>query len=199
MRAIELGATLYVPAIRSALVEAAYGGISDLRSIIICLEDAIRDDHVAEAERVFARTLETFCLNPPDVLVYARPRNIAMLGRMLNLPGIQHVRGFVLPKVTTQTLRAWLSLLSRTHHEFMPTIEGEEAFDRSALVALAEQLRPWSDRVTALRIGGNDILNLLGARRSRTRTAYDGPLAAVIRDIAGVFLPRGLCCRGPGV
>jgi citrate lyase beta subunit len=34
-----------------------------------------------------------------------------------------------------------------------------------------------------VRIGGNDILNILGARRSKRRTAYDGPLGPVIRDL----------------
>src|SRR3546814_11344716 len=73
----------------------------------------------------------------------------------------------------------------QSEHRIMPTIEGEEAFDRSALARLCDQLQPYSERVSAVRIGGNDILALLGIRRSRYRTAYDGPLGNVIRDIAG--------------
>ena len=48
-----------------------------------------------------------------------------------------------------------------------------------------------------MRIGGNDILALLGIRRSRYRTAYDGPLGSVIRDIAGTFIPNGFSVAAP--
>src|SRR3546814_13631164 len=48
-----------------------------------------------------------------------------------------------------------------------------------------------------VRIGGNDILALLGIRRSRYRTAYDGPLGNVIRDIAGTFIPSGFSVAAP--
>lgn len=197
MSAIELGATLYVPAMRDALLETAYGALADLRSIVICLEDSIRDDHVDLAERTFVRTLEAFHARAPQVQVYVRPRNLEMLARMLKLPGIGQVRGFVLPKVTTVSLPHWLSLLVHGTHAFMPTIEGEEAFDRNALSRICDLLRPCRDQVTAIRIGGNDILNLLGVRRSRLRTAYDGPLGNAIRDIVATFVPAGFAVAAP--
>src|SRR3546814_2139119 len=109
-------------------------------------------------------------------MIYVRPRNLRMLTQLLQLPNIDRVTGFVLPKVTTQTLPVWLNALMQSEHRIMPTIEGEEAFDRSALARLCDQLQPYSERVSAVRIGGNDILALLGIRRSRYRTAYDGPL-----------------------
>src|SRR3546814_16253961 len=85
----------------------------------------------------------------------------------------------------------------QSEQRIMPTIEGEEAFDRSALARLCDQLQPYSERVSAVRIGGNDILALLGIRRSRYRTAYDGPLGNVIRDIAGTFIPSGFSVASP--
>ena len=73
-----------------------------------------------------------------------------------------------------------------------PEALGAEAFDRTALSAMARRLQPLGDQVHAVRIGGNDILNLLGVRRSRTRTAYDGPLGLAIATMASVFLPEGM-------
>ena len=48
-----------------------------------------------------------------------------------------------------------------------------ESMASCALTQLVRTLQPLGDRVHAVRIGGNDILNLLGVRRSRLRTAYD--------------------------
>lgn len=197
MKAIELGATLYVPAIKDNLLDTAYGANPSVRSIVICLEDAIREDQVEQAEARFAEALTQFAARETPVLVFARPRNIEMLVRLLRLPDIEAIQGFVLPKITTQNLPQWLSVLVHGKHAFMPTIEGEEAFDRTALSRLRDQLLPYADRVTAIRIGGNDILNILGVRRSNTRTAYDGPLGPVIRDIAGTFLPYGFSVAAP--
>lgn len=197
MRAIRLGATLYVPAIKPSLIDTAYGADPHLRSIVICLEDAIRDDQIEDAERHLARALGNFVVEAPSVLVYVRPRNLEMLVRILKMPGISAVNGFVLPKVTTANLPQWLSILVHGKHEFMPTIEGQEAFDRMALSRLRDQLLPYSDRVPAIRIGGNDILNLLGSRRSKVRTAYDGPLGQVIRDISAAFIPYGFNVSAP--
>lgn len=197
MNAIELGATLYVPAIKDNLIDTAYGANPNVRSIVICLEDAVRDDQVEQAEARFADALNRFATSPTPVLVYARPRSIDMLVRMLRLPGIESIQGFVLPKITTQNLPQWLSVLVHGKHAFMPTIEGEEAFDKLALSRLRDQLLPYADRVTAIRIGGNDILNVLGVRRSKTRTAYDGPLGQVIRDIASTFIPYGFSVSAP--
>ena len=97
-----------------------------------------------------------------------------MLTWMQAQPGIERLAGFVLPKITTANLADWLARLENPQHGIMPTIESAEAFDRAALTAMARTLQPLGSRVHAVRIGGNDILNLLGVRRSRTRTAAGG-------------------------
>ena len=81
MKAIELGATLYVPAIKDNLLDTAYGANPSVRSIVICLEDAIREDQVERAEARFAEALTQFAARETPVLVFARPRNIEMLVR----------------------------------------------------------------------------------------------------------------------
>jgi citrate lyase beta subunit len=197
MKAVELGATLYVPAINPTARATVGGAIADLRSAVVCLEDSIRDDQVDGALTNVAALLAGLPAGAPPVAIYIRPRDMTMLMQLLQMPGIGKVEGFVLPKVTTQSLPAWLTVLMHEPHRLMPTIEGEEAFDRVALARLLEQLKPYAERVSAIRIGGNDILGLLGIRRSRYRTAYDGPLGSVIRDIAGTFIPHGFDVAAP--
>lgn len=197
MSAITLGATLYVPATNRSMRAIIRGSIADLRSVVLCLEDSVRDDEVIGALVNIQRLLMSLAECAPTLSVHIRPRTVDMLRQLVRLEGIDRVDGFVLPKVTTRSLPIWLSELMHDHHSIMPTIEGKEAFDRQALARLCDQLRPYAERVVAVRIGGNDILGLLGIRRSRLRTAYDGPLGSVIRDIAGTFIPNGFAVAAP--
>jgi len=197
MSAINLGATLYVPALHPNVVEIARGACPDLRSMVICLEDAIHDNDVETAKTRFVEVLRLLEAERASVRLYVRPRDIAMLAWMLRLRGIERVDGFVLPKVSAQSLPQWLGVLIDETHGLMPTVEGEDAFDREALGRMRDQLIPFGDRVHAVRIGGNDILSVLGVRRSRLRTAYEGPLGPVIRDVAGAFLPHGIAVAAP--
>lgn len=197
MKAMMLGATLYVPVLRPNLLEVCTGRLSDLRSVVVCLEDSLGEEDVELARQRFASFLVARATIGERITVFVRPRDQAMLAWMLKQPHIEAIDGFVLPKVDNANVASWLTLVARTGHAIMPTIEGVEAFDRQALQQLRRQLEPIQSRVTAMRIGGNDILNLLGARRSRLRTAYDGPLGPVIRDIAAAFLPAGFAVSAP--
>ncbi|WP_022675143.1 HpcH/HpaI aldolase/citrate lyase family protein [Novosphingobium sp. B-7] len=197
MNAIALGATLYIPVLRPNLLDICLGGSPDLRSIVVCLEDSISEDELDAARVRFASFLLTLTTITSRLTIYVRPRDFGMLVWMAGLPGIHAVDGFVLPKVEASNVAHWLSIMLGNNHAFMPTIEGIDAFDRAALAQLCKQLLPLRERVTAIRIGGNDILNILGVRRSKHRTAYEGPLGAVIRDIAGTFIPAGFAVAAP--
>lgn len=197
MRAIELGATLYTPALNPAAFDNAYGACPDLRSMVICLEDAVRDDELAVAEQALRAVLQRFAVVAPSVHVFVRPRSPQMLGQILEMPGAGRLAGFVLPKVTTETAGAWLGVRGLDAHRLMPSIEGEEAFDAASLRRLRDRLLPWRDRILAVRIGGNDILGLMGVRRSRYRTAYDGLLGVAIRNIATTFCSHGFSVSAP--
>lgn len=197
MNAIMLGATLYVPVLRPNVLDACTGGIPELRSLVICLEDSIRPDEVDLARQRFSSLLRTLAACDTRITIFARPRDMTMLSWMLDQPGIEAIDGFVLPKVDCRNVAAWISPLIDGSHLVMPTIEGAEAFDRDALVVLRSQLQSIQSRIATVRIGGNDILSLFGARRSRVRTAYDGPLGDAIRNIAGTFIPAGFAVSAP--
>lgn len=196
-KAVELGATLYIPVHHPRLADLLAGANPDLRSVVICLEDSLHEADVSAAQAVFCETLRALAEAPPQLIAYTRPRGPDMLTWMQAQPGIERLAGFVLPKVTTANLAGWLARLETTGHGIMPTIESAEAFDRTALAAMARALQPLGERVHAVRIGGNDILNVLGVRRSRTRTAYDGPLGLAIATMASVFLPEGMALSAP--
>ena len=53
------------------------------------------------------------------------------------------------------------------------------------------------DRILALRIGGNDLLALLGLRRPRQMTIYRTPLGPVIGKLVTTFRPYGFVLTGP--
>lgn len=197
---IALGATLYLPATRGDLPAALTGGrIPGLRSAVVCLEDAIRpSDAPVALERLAALLAEL----PPRgdgerPFCFVRPRDPAMLARILCLPGVEHADGFVLPKATPETLPEWLAVLTHDHHLLMPTLETREVFEAGEMRRLREQLLAIRDRVLAIRIGGNDLLQTLGARRSATRTVYDGPLGGAIAALVATFLPHGFAMSAP--
>jgi citrate lyase beta subunit len=53
------------------------------------------------------------------------------------------------------------------------------------------------ERVLAIRIGGNDLLQTIGARRSTLRTIYEGPLASTVAGLVATFAPYGFLLSAP--
>ncbi|HEV2569602.1 HpcH/HpaI aldolase/citrate lyase family protein [Sphingomonas sp.] len=195
---LELGATLYMPATRTDLAAALSGGhIPGLRSAVVCLEDAVRAEHVPAALASLAALLARPGLDGGAPLVFVRPRDPTMLARILRMPGVERVAGFVLPKVTAETLPEWLAHPFAPSHLLMPTLETREMFDPVEARRLRDQLLVVQERVLAVRIGGNDLLQCLGVRRAPGRTSYDGPLGPLIAMLAGVFLPFGIPLSAP--
>lgn len=199
MKHLHLGASLYVPATRDDLVALGNGRkYPRLRSLIFCTEDGIRPGEVDLALHRLEEALPR--LEPASMLRFIRVRDVRVMERVLALTGIGRVDGFVLPKTTRSSLRDYLSLLGpRDPYLLMPTLETAEAFDPREMaafrdVALDAAVRP---RVLALRIGGNDLLHLLGVRRSPRRMIYETALGPVLSMLATTFLPHGLALTAP--
>ena len=99
-----LGATLYMPATRPDLLAVVRGEkIPQLRSLVICLEDA-----VAEKDIEFALdNLQRLLLDLSRVgkykdapLVFVRPRHLNMAKQLVEWPLMTLINGLVLPKFT---------------------------------------------------------------------------------------------------
>ncbi|HEY0325706.1 MAG TPA: HpcH/HpaI aldolase/citrate lyase family protein, partial [Allosphingosinicella sp.] len=198
MDALELGATLYVPATRADLHEIVTGKRHPtLRSAVICLEDSIRPADIPAALTNLAAQLERLIEEGPPLPVFIRPRDERMLAHILGFTGIEAVRGFVIPKATADSLPHYLRALTSDAQLLMPTLETREAFDQAELGRIREQLLAIQERVLCIRIGGNDLLHNIGARRSAVRTAYDGPLGGTIAGLVTAFAPYGFSLSAP--
>jgi citrate lyase beta subunit len=199
LSALRLGASLYVPASRADLGEIASGQkIPALRSVIFCTEDAVHERDIEQALGHLAALLPT--LEPGPLLRFVRPRNPLVLRRLLRMDGIERVQGFVLPKFGPRTFGDWLRVWDDGWgHALLPILETVEVFDRRQMESLRDRLEDsgLSARVLGLRIGGNDLLNLLGIRRARGATIYDTPLRGVIADLVCIFHPAGYRLSAP--
>lgn len=199
MNYVSLGASLYVPATRHDLVPIGNGeSLPRLRSVIFCTEDSVLPEDVELAVSNLEAMLPK--LQPATRLRFIRPRNLPVLRRLLTNPAIDAIDGFVLPKVTVRSLESALEALEdHPHLHIMPTLETENAFDLDALrhlrtILSADNVRA---RVASIRIGGNDLLQLLGIRRSPLRTIYETVMREVIAQIVMVFKPAGFNLTAP--
>lgn len=198
MDALELGATLYVPATRTDLFDIVTGRRhAGLRSAVLCLEDSIRPADVPHALTNLAVLLERLSDEQARLPVFIRPRDDRMLAHILGFAGIEAIQGFVIPKATADSLPFYLRALATDTHLLMPTLETREAFDQAELARMREQLLAIQERILCIRIGGNDLLHTIGARRSAVRTAYEGPLGGTIAGLVTAFAPFGFALSAP--
>lgn len=198
-----LGATLYMPSTRSDLAKAVFGrSVAGLRSLVICLEDAVADQDVEAGIanlQVLLETCEQVGGRPENgPLVFVRPRDAAMAARLARNPLIHHINGFVAPKFNLANLRHWETATEATSLLLMPTLETRDVFDARAMGALCDALSgAMRERILALRIGGNDLLSCLGLRRPRNLTLYDTPVGQVIGMLSGLFGAAGFALTAP--
>ncbi|MFD7641017.1 HpcH/HpaI aldolase/citrate lyase family protein [Kitasatospora sp. NPDC059795] len=201
--ATALGATLYSPATRPTLArdirrQAARGVVS----MVLCLEDAIADHEVDDAEHnLVAQLTELAAAGDAELpLLFVRvraPEQITDLARRLG-PALRLLSGFVVPKFTEDSGRPFLEALTGAeeaggHRLFvMPVLESPELAHlesrREQLFGIARLLDKHRARVLAVRLGVTDLCSAYGLRRSPDLTAYDVALVAqVIGDVVNVL------------
>ncbi|WP_313017194.1 HpcH/HpaI aldolase/citrate lyase family protein [Atlantibacter hermannii] len=201
-----LGATLYMPATRTDIADAIlHNKICGLRSLVICLEDAVSEQDIPQALQNLRALLthlaqaKTAQGNACWPLVFIRPRDTAMGEMLVREMDISAIDGFVLPKFTLAALPVWWHILEPTELCMMPTLETEEVFDVLQMREMATTLlnHPCHTRIIALRIGGNDLMNVISLRRSRHLTLYDGPMGYAIKMLVAVFASRDFALTAP--
>lgn len=200
--AVALGASLYSPGTRPSLAKDLQRRSADgVVSAVVCLEDAVADGHLADAERnVVVQLTELARAETEPPLVFVRVRSarqvtdvVAGLGEHAGV-----LTGFVLPKFTARTGDVFLDAVaqaSRTsgHRLFvMPVLESPELIHSETRVeALIEAKRLLDSRraqVLAVRLGTTDLSAAYGIRRDRDLTIYDvGVVAEAIADVVNVF------------
>jgi citrate lyase beta subunit len=200
--ATALGASLYSPGTRPTLArDLVRRSAEGVISAVVCLEDAVADEDVADAERNVVRQLCELAEGGSDgPLVFVRVRSpqqvrdvVAGLGEHLPV-----LSGFVLPKFTAHTgsafLRAVADASARTGHRLlvMPVLESPELIHREtrvqALLDAKRLLDGHRDQVLAVRLGTTDLSSAYGIRRDRELTIYDvGVVSEAIADVVNVF------------
>lgn len=187
---------LYIPANRPGLESFLFspkaGGIS---TVAICLEDAVRPDERAAAVESLACWLHRLS-EPGRSGCFIRPADEETLARLLDVPGIECIDGFILPKATPDKLQAWAQRSAR-RFPLLPILETRDALDSEGRRELAAACADFRDLIPRVRIGANDLFALLGGlRRPRGKTIYETPLGRVIDELIEVFSGVGLPLSG---
>ncbi|MEU2287612.1 HpcH/HpaI aldolase/citrate lyase family protein [Streptomyces sp. NPDC013178] len=198
-----LGATLYSPATRPRLaddiVKQTERGVV---SMVLCLEDSIGDEDVAEGEDNLVRQFVDLAARPglqlPLLFIRVRtPGQIPDLVRRLG-PTVRLLSGFVFPKFTEERGIPFLEALTGAEVASgrrlfgMPVLETPELMYREsrveALEGIARAVEKYRSRVLALRLGVTDFCSSYGLRRAPDMTAYDVQIvASVIADVVNML------------
>ncbi|MCE6957756.1 HpcH/HpaI aldolase/citrate lyase family protein [Cereibacter sphaeroides] len=201
-RALRLGATLYMPVIhpqarRILLGEEAHGA----GSVVICLEDALGEADVGRGLRLLKETLEErrrIDRSGQKVLVFVRPRSLAMGREIAAMTGAETLDGFIVPKMTLANGPDWFAIARQSGLPLMPTLETPDMYDPVRVSQVADMIGDQcADHLFAIRIGGNDLLSALGLRRVPGQTSHEGPLAWVLGMIASQMMSRGFPVAAP--
>jgi citrate lyase beta subunit len=215
---VALGATLYMPASRPALAaDVTKQAAAGVTSVVVCLEDAVADEHLPEAEAnlvaAFTELHEQARSELPLLFVRVRAaEQIPALVRRLGQAAAV-IDGFVLPKFTAALGVAYLRAVEQADElrgpgralHVMPVIESgavlyaETRVDE--LTRLRDLLHRERHRILAIRLGATDLCALYGLRRSPELSIYDikvvSDLIADVVNVLGRADGSGFTVTGP--
>ncbi len=193
MKKYALGATLYIPATRgdlsSIVIQNKY---PEMKSLVVCLEDAIKDDEVVSSESTLINELSKIqkaiasnkLISSTIPLIFIRIRNYQHLNtfskRLNKFRDI--VSGFVLPKFDVDNGQKYMDCVSQLNKDskkkywFMPILESKAIIyaesRNSILESIIKILDPFSEDILNVRIGATDLCSHYGVRRSKDTTIY---------------------------
>ena len=204
-----LGGTLYMPGTRAVTEKILGRCLPGLTSMVMCFEDAIREEDVATAEDNVLSHLDTLAdaideggIGHGDIpLTFIRVRTFeqfASFSRRLTRRQAEVLSGFVFPKFYSHNASDYLHLLHELNRELnatlyaMPILEGRTiALKESRLHELSlirALLKPFEHLVLNVRIGGTDFSSIFAVRRGINLSIYDIlPVRDTITDIINFF------------
>jgi citrate lyase beta subunit len=200
---VALGATLYMPADRPSLVaDITKQATAGVTSVVVCLEDAVADEQVAEAEDNLVDALTA--LHDEALgelpLLFVRVRDAQQICALVHRLGdaAHLLNGFVLPKFTAASGTEYLLALETAERDAgtsllaMPVIESGAVLYAETRVDELTRLRALLHRdrrrILAVRIGATDLCALYGLRRSPELSIYDiKVVSALIGDVVNVL------------
>lgn len=160
--------------------------------VVLCTEDAIREEDVPQALQTLRVVLAG--MQPTSgVTTFVRVRTPTVLAQVLDLPHVDRLCGFVIPKAEPGSFPEYADRVIGTSFRLMPILESPLMTDRHFRETLRTVLLDPAYRamIDCLRIGANDLMGHLGIRRDDTElTIYETPVGVTIHEIINEF--RGL-------
>ena len=203
-----LGGLMYTPAhndrVSAFLAEKRY---SHLRSLALCLEDAIADGSEKEAVNQIKKTFseiekavsEGIVSEDELPYIFIRVKTPEQIDEVYDqIRYSKHFSGFILPKFDLENAEKYLTHISKINEcadnnvYAMPILESHSVSDiRNRTNNLAEIkciTDTFYDCILNIRIGGNDFCSRFGVRRKISDTIYDiAVISSIISDIVNIF------------
>ncbi|MDC7226157.1 MAG: HpcH/HpaI aldolase/citrate lyase family protein [Spirochaetales bacterium] len=204
-----LGATLYMPGTKHVIDKILNKKLLGLTSMVMCFEDAIKEEDLKAAEKNVIKHLDTLStaieagnITHNDIpLTFLRVRNTEQFwqfSKKLKKEHCEILSGFVFPKFYSSNGNEYFSCLSELISKFniqlygMPILEGRDvAFKETRLeelIKLRVLMLPFKELVLNIRVGGTDLSSLFGVRRGINYSIYDIlTVRDCLSDILNVF------------
>lgn len=204
-----LGATMYMPGTKNflqAILDKKYPGLT---SMVMCFEDACKEEDVPAAEENVLHLLDalneelekgTITYNEIPLIIF-RVRNIGQFkhfAERLKKEHIHLITAFNFPKFNRSNGRAYFEYLEELNKRFdeiiygMPILESHEmAYLETRLpelMGVKEILDQYKSLVLNVRVGGTDFSSVFGVRRGINYTIYDIlTVRDCLKDVLNVF------------
>ncbi len=200
-----VGALLYTPATNKKIADKILtNGIPHLKSIALCLEDAIGSGQISEAENCVKDTLTKLNMSGlTDVelpLIFIRVREPKQIWRLYKKCGelLNLITGFLIPKFNKDNMQDYIENFHKVKEKIesplyiLPIIESTNAIyiqNRiDNLLQIREALDLIQDEILNVRVGGADFSNVFGIRRKIDESIWDVRVVSnCLADIINMF------------
>ncbi|MBQ5544280.1 MAG: HpcH/HpaI aldolase/citrate lyase family protein [Clostridia bacterium] len=204
-----LGATMYMPGTKDFLQPILDKKYPGLTSMVMCFEDACKEELVPEAEDNVIRLLDALGeavkegkIKYEEIpLIIFRVRNVEQFHRFsarLTKERVHFVTAFNFPKFNRANGEQYFSHLEALNEQFgeviygMPILEAREmAYLETRipeLMGVKEILDRHKRLVLNVRVGGTDWSSVFGVRRGINYTIYDiMTVSDCLKDVLNVF------------
>lgn len=204
-----IGANMYMPATKKGVFKKLIENkFNDIGAITLCMEDAIEESMVKEAEKTSLELLNDLYKykekneNNNLPLIFIRVRNVNQFKEFSQMLEEKHVKmlcGFNFPKFNSLNGSEYFDILNELSLKFneplygMPIIEDKQVIYKenryNELHKIQEILNNFDKYVLNIRVGGTDFSSLFGLRRDVETTIYDIRVVSdCLIDILNYFL-----------
>lgn len=189
-----MGAALYLPgSMPNFTYKLSNNNLKNLTSAIICLEDAVSDSELLDAELNVVNELKSMeqkvqngSLDTHEIpLLFIRVRTVQHLDKIASLLGstIRFITGIVLPKCTASNATNFFLCLQSLNSQHsihlyaLPILETKEIIytetREQELSNLYTVFKQFEELILTIRVGATDFTSLFSLRRPGNRTIYE--------------------------